>query len=182
MLTRPEGLSPQLEGPEATSAPTLLEVRDLKVHFALRGGFFQRLRDLPPWQQERFMANNPRFRQLPPQRQQMIRERLRKWNAMSPEEKQRFRQREEIFQSLSPAQRQEARKIFPQWQALPPGRRQAVLQAFRRLRDLPPQQRERFLASPGVRERFSPHEQNILRGLSRLLPGARPAPPGESDE
>lgn len=43
MLTRPEGAGAQLAAPEGTTAPTLLEVRDLKVHFALRGGFFQRM-------------------------------------------------------------------------------------------------------------------------------------------
>src|SRR5579864_2106915 len=32
-------------------------------------GFFQRLRELPPAEQERVMANNERFRSLPPERQ-----------------------------------------------------------------------------------------------------------------
>ena len=134
------------------------------------GGFFRRLRELPPMQQERIMANNPQFRRLPPERQELIRERLRQWNAMTPQQQERVREREEILQGLSPAQRQEARTIFPQWRNLTPARRQAVMVAFRHLRDLPPDQRQSFLNSQSVREEFSPHERDILQGLNKLLP------------
>jgi len=145
-------------------------------------GFFKRLRELPPSEQERLMANNPRFRRLPPLRQQMIRERLNRWNAMTPEQRVRFRQREEIFESLSPAQREEARILFPQWQRLPPDRRAALMQAFRRLRDMPPGQRQSFLNSPEAARRFSPHERDVLGGLTRLLPDSPAATPADPDE
>lgn len=143
----------------------------------LAGGVFRRLRELPPAEQRRVMANNPLFRNFSPERQDLIRERLRQWNAMTPQEKERVRQREEIFESLSPLQRREARNIFPQWRDLPPARRQALMVAFRHLRDIPPDQRRAFLDSQNVREQFSPHEHEILEGLNRLLPESRAAAP-----
>src|ERR1700693_1212275 len=42
--------------------------------------FFKRLRELPPEEQERVMANDRRFQQLPPERQAQIRDNLRHWN------------------------------------------------------------------------------------------------------
>ena len=147
----------------------------------MQGGIFKRLRELPPAQQRRIMANNPQFLRLPPERQELIRERLRQWNAMTPQEKERIRQREEILEGLSPAQRQEARNIFPQWRDLTPARRQALMVAFRHLRDLPPDQRRSFLDSPGVREQFSPHERDILEGMNKLLPASRSAEPNDPD-
>lgn len=142
-----------------------------------RLGFFQRLREMPPWQQQRVMENSPQFQRLPRERQEMIRQRLRMWNQMTPQQQERVREREEIFQSLSPAQRQEARSLFPQYRELTPARRQAVIVAFRHLRDLPPDQRQAYLNSQYVREQYSPHEREILGGLNKLLPSSRsPAP------
>ena len=133
-------------------------------------GFFQRLRELPPAEQERVMANNERFRNLPPERQQQIQKNLQKWNSLSPEQKQQVRERQEILESLSLAQRQEARALFPQYNHLAAGRKQAVMNAFLHLRDLPAARRERFLSSPEVERRFSTEERDLLRGLGKLLP------------
>lgn len=139
-------------------------------------GFFRRLRELPPEEQERALANDSRFQRLSPARQQMIRERLRQWNALSPEMKERVCEREEVFMSLSPEQRREARGIFPRWRELAPERRQALMQAFRQLRDAPAGQRKQFLASEEVQKRFSPEEREILAGLGYLLPQGRGEP------
>lgn len=140
-----------------------------------RPGFFRRLRDLPPKEQERVLANDKRFQSLPRERQKMIRENLRRWNQLSPQRKQQLRERAEIFARLTPAQRQEARGIFREWRELGPLERRKILRAFRMMRDLPPGERGRFLASPRVRERFSPHERNMLRKLGKLLPPQEPA-------
>ncbi|MGA3220070.1 MAG: ABC transporter ATP-binding protein [Acidimicrobiales bacterium] len=43
MLTRPESAGAPRTAPEEGTADVLLEVRDLEVHFALRGGFLQRM-------------------------------------------------------------------------------------------------------------------------------------------
>jgi hypothetical protein len=146
------------------------------------GGIFMRLRELPPAEQQRIMATDPQFLHLPPERQELIRARLRHWNSFTPVQKEKVRQREEILQGLSPAQRQEAHLILPQWLDLTPPRRQAVMEAFRHLRDLPADQRQSYLQSQEVRERFSPHERDILNGLNRLLPSPHPADPPESDQ
>lgn len=137
-------------------------------------GFFQRLRELPPEDQERVMANDEHFRSLSPDQQQRIQRNLQKWNSLSPEQKQQVRERQEILESLSPAQRQEARALFPRYNHLPPERKQAVMKAFLHMRDLPPARRERFLSSPKVDQRFSPEERDLLRGLGQLLPPRRP--------
>jgi hypothetical protein len=147
-----------------------------------QGGVFRRMRELPPYEQRRFMATDPEFLSFGPMRQDLIRQHLRQWNNMTPEEKDRVRQREEIFASLSPNQRQEARLLFPQWRGLPPERRQAVMVAFRHLRDMPPTQRHAYLDSREVMENFSPHERDILGGLSNLLPESRGSQPNDPDE
>jgi len=135
-----------------------------------RAGFFRRLRDLQPKEQERVLANDKRFQRLPPERQQRIRENLHRWNDLSPQRREQLREREAIFSRLSPAQRQEARGIFLEWRDLRPDQRQRIMRAFRHMRDLPPGARQQFLASPEVQQRFSPQEQNILERLGRLLP------------
>lgn len=139
--------------------------------------FMKRLRDLPPEEQERILANDERFQRLPRRRQEQIRKNLRRWNALSPEQKQRLRERQEIFESLSPQQRKEARAIFQQWRELSPGPRQELMQAFRRLRDLPPNERQRYLSGPEMEKQFSPEERGILGGLSKLLPASPGGPP-----
>jgi hypothetical protein len=133
-------------------------------------GFFKRLRELPPDEQERVMANDERFQRLPRERQAEIRKNLRHWNSLTPQQKQATRERQEILGSLPPEKRAEARALFPRYNRLPPGRKQAVTQAFMRLANLPPAQRERFLSSPQLENRFSPEERDLLRGLSGLLP------------
>jgi len=142
--------------------------------------FMKRLRELPPDEQERILANDERFRRLPPERQQQIRENLRRWNALGPEQKQMMRERQEIVESLSPAQRQQVREVFPQYRRLPPERRQAVMQAFRHLRGLPAGERQRYLASPEVEQRLSPQERNVLEGMNQLLPPSPGDPSGDS--
>ncbi|MGH9378623.1 MAG: DUF3106 domain-containing protein [Terriglobia bacterium] len=131
--------------------------------------FFQRLRDQPPAQQDKILRNDAQFHNLSLLRRQQIRANLRRWNSLTPHQKQVLRQREEIVQSLSPAQRQDLRNVFPQYRRLPPGQQQQVMRAFRRLRDMPPAKRQRLLNSPGFQQRFTPQQQNVLRGLSHLL-------------
>jgi Protein of unknown function (DUF3106) len=133
-------------------------------------GFMQRLRDLPPEEQERVLKNDKRFQQLSPERQARIRENLSRWNALSPAEKEQLRERQHIFQSLTPAQRHEAREVFQQWRELPPARRHALRLEFRHLCDLAPDKREQFLSGPQLQSRFSSDEIKMLRGLSGLLP------------
>jgi Protein of unknown function (DUF3106) len=156
--------------PESRARWRLVAARRQARNEAPRQGFFARLRYLPPAEQERVLANDQRFQRLPPARQEKIRENLRHWNELSPQRKAQIRERAAIFSRLSPEQRQEARGVFRQWRELRPIERRKIMRAFRAMRDLPPGERQRFLDSPRIRERFSPHEQSILRGLDRLLP------------
>lgn len=146
-----------------------------------RPGFFKRLRELPPAEQEQAMASDPKFQSLPSARQQQIRQRLARWNAMTPEQQQRFREREEIFEGLSAEQRRQAREVFREWRQLPPERRAALNQAFLRLRDLPPEKRDLFLNNPEIQQRFSPHEREVLNGLGRLLPQSGTGPAEDAE-
>lgn len=132
--------------------------------------FFRRLRNLPPDQQDGILRNDAQFHSLPPARQAQIRRNLSRWNSLTPRQKQVIRQREEIVRSLSPAQRKDLRAVFPQYRRLKPQQQQQVMRAFRRLRDMPPQKRARFLNSPRFEQRFTPQQQQVLRGLNQLLP------------
>ena len=181
-VARAQEATEQEPTPSRRVEPGRRDDGEFQLRRPLAGGVFRRLRELPPAEQRRVMANNPMFRSFSPERQDLIRERLRQWNAMTPQEKERVRQREEIFESLSPVQRREARNIFPQWRDLPPPRRQALMVSFRHLRDIPPDQRRSYLDSQLVQEQFSPHERDILEGLNRLLPESHPAAPDDPDQ
>jgi len=144
----------------------------LPTHAAGRKGFFARLRDLPPKEQERVLKNDRRFQSLPPERQQKIRENLQHWNQLSPEQKDQIRKREEIYSQLTPEQRQNVREMSAEWRDLRPAERMRVRMALRRMRSMMPEERQKFLASPQFQERFSPEEQKIVRGLGALFPEA----------
>jgi hypothetical protein len=87
----------------------------------------------------------------------------------------------ETWEHLTPSQKQEARGLFQQMRSLPPDRRQMMEGAIRNLRGMPPAQRQQVLESPDFKSRFSPQEQEMLNGISRL-PLAPATPPGEGGE
>jgi Protein of unknown function (DUF3106) len=149
------------------------QARRMRVRQAARrAGFFARLRELPPKEQERILKNNRRFQSLPPERQERIRENLKHWNQLSPDEKQQVRKREQVYSQLTPEQRQNVRQMSGDWRNLRPAERRRVRMALRRMRGMSAEERQKFLDSPEIRERFSPEEQNILRGLGQLFPDA----------
>jgi len=138
-----------------------------------RGEWLRKNQNLPPAEQERALRNDPGFRQLPPQRQEQLIDRLRNFNNRPPEERQRILNRMETFEHLPAPERQQVRNLYGQMQELPEGRRMAVRQAARQLSGLSPAERERMLNSPQFRRRFSPQEQDLVRGLAQLEPGQR---------
>ena len=142
----------------------------LRRQSARRAGFFDRLRDLPPKEQERVLKNDRRFRELPPERRQKIRENLLRWNELSPEQKAQVRRREQVYSHFSPQQRQNVREMYGKWRGLGPTERRRVRMALRRMRAMTPEERTQFLDSPQFSRRFSPEEQRIVRGLVRLFP------------
>ena len=158
---------------EVSRARNLRYRQELRQEANRHPGFFERLRDLPPKEQERVLRNNKRFQQLSPERQQRIRENLQRWDRLSPQQKAQIRRRERVYSRLSPDERQRVRGMAREWRDLRPAERFRVRMALRRMRGMTPEERRQFIASPQFRRRFSPREQNILRGLDRLFPGDR---------
>lgn len=138
-----------------------------------RGEWLRKNKDLPPQEQEKALRNDPAFKQLPPERQERLVERLRDFNSRPPEQRQRILDRMEAFEHLPQSQRQQVRSLYGQMRELPDDRRVAVRQAVRQLSGMSPAERERMLNSPQFQRRFSPQEQNLVRGLAQLEPGQR---------
>ena len=136
----------------------------------------ERLRRLPPEEQEKVLRNNKRFQRLPKERKDQLLERLRRFQQLSPEQRERIEQRYENFRRLTPEQRRKAREIYRQhWRGLPEERRRAVLQEFRRLRRMSPDERKAHIARPEFESRFNPEERKLLNDLS-ALPSGGPRP------
>ena len=141
--------------------------------------WIERVQDMPPAQQERFLANNERFRSLPPQRQDQIRKRLQAWNNLTPDQRQALIERQLVWEQMTPAQQRYVRQtLLPQWQGLPAARRQIVLKKLRDLRDLNDSQRSAKLNDPSFVSGLSPDEQHMLRDLATLRVSSPEPPPG----
>ena len=138
-----------------------------------RGEWLRKNQNLPPAEQERALRNDPAFRQLPAERQEQLMNRLRNFNNRPPEQRQQILNRMETFEHLPQPERQRVRNLYGQMRDLPDDRRAAVHQAARQLGGMSPAERERMLNSPQFRRRFSPQEQNLVRGLAQLEPGQR---------
>ncbi len=129
----------------------------------------ERVRDMPPEQQQQFLENNAQFRQLPPARQQQILQNLDKWNHLTPEQKEQARNGEEALERMSPEQREYVRDtLLPKWQALPQPRRQAINQHLAMLRNMSPATQQTALNDPKFTQGLSPDEQSMLRDLNSL--------------
>jgi hypothetical protein len=153
------------------------------------GDWLRQHKDLPPGEQERALQNDPHFRSLPPQRQRQLRQQLRYFSSLPPQEQQhvlqlmdRMGNRGTVWRGLTPEQRQQVLQIHNQILQLPPDRQRMVRSAIRDLRAMPPAQREQVIDSDRFKDAFSPHEREILRGVTRLPlapaeASAEPAPP-----
>lgn len=152
--------------------------RDMR---ALPPRWMERLREMSPDEQERFLENNERFKNLPPERQAQIRRRLQNWNSLAPEQQRAVRERERVWQQMSPEQRRGIREeILPRWQQLPADRRQVLLGRLRALRDLNDAQQAAKLKDEAFLSGLSPDERVMLRGLSKLRVGTPPEPPQDN--
>ena len=141
--------------------------------------WLERVQEMSPEQQERFLANNERFKSLPPERQAQIRKRLQQWNSLTPQQRMELRERERVWDQMSPEEKRHVREeLLPKWRQLPPQRRQAILAHLRELRGLSEEQRTAQLNDPKFLEGLSPDEQGMLRDLSNVRLG----PPPESPE
>jgi len=131
--------------------------------------WIQKLREMPPGEQERFLENNEKFRKLPPERQAQIRQNLDRWNKLSPEQKQDAINREQVLERMTPEQRQYVRNtLLPKWQEMPQDRRQVINRHLAMLRTMSPATQEAALNDPRFVEGLSPDEQSMLRDLNSL--------------
>jgi hypothetical protein len=141
----------------------------------------ERLQDMPPQQQERFMRNNERFNSLPPEQQAQIRRRLQVWNNLTPDQQEEIRERQQVWEQMTPEQQGYVRNVLlPRWQLLPPQRKAVILQHLRTLRNLSDPDREARLNDPAFTQGLSPDEQHMLRDLAHLRVGGTiegPPPP-----
>ena len=135
----------------------------------LPGKWVDKLRDMPPEQQQRFLENNAQFRNLPPAKQQQVRNNLEKWNRLSPEEKDAVREREAALERMTPEQRDYVtHTLLPRWQAMPQDRRQAINRHLAMLRNMSPATQQAALNDPKFTQGLSPDEQSMLRDLNSL--------------
>lgn len=140
----------------------------------------ERIRDMPPDQQQRFLENSEQFNRLPPGRQQQILQNLAKWNQLSPEEKQALRNREAAYERMTPEQREYVRNtLLPKWQAMPMDRRQVINRHLGMLRNMSPATQQAALNDPRFLQGLSPDEQSMLRDLNSLR---NPSPPQQSPQ
>ena len=140
------------------------------------GQWLRQYQGVPFDQQKKALESDPNFRKLPPERQQKLQDRLQRFNSLPPERQQRVLNRMEIWEHLTPEQKAESRRLYSGIRSLPPERRQAMQNAVNALRAMPPEARERAIQS-GRFSQYSPQEQEMLRGVSKL-----PLAPAETEQ
>jgi hypothetical protein len=128
-----------------------------------------RLRDMSPEEQDRFMRNNQRFQTLPPQRQAQIRRNLETWNRLSPTERNAIRDRERTWEQMSPEQRRYVQDVLlPKWKSMPQERRTLLNGRLHVLQGMTPAQQKDALNNPRFMQGLSPDEQQMLREVNSL--------------
>jgi hypothetical protein len=142
------------------------------------GDWLRQYGSLPPQQQQRMLEQDPQFRRLPPEQQQHLRERLNTFNALPPQQRQRVLNRMDTLGRLTPDQRHRANDLYAQFRTVDPDRRSKMMLSLRQMRGMSPEARQQWLNSPQMRKYYSPHELDLLRGMSDLGVGSGPeAPP-----
>ena len=141
------------------------------------GDWLRHQESLAPADQQKQLEKDPNFQKLPPQRQEELKQRLQKFNNLPPDQKQRVINRMDLLEHMSPAQREQTRELFQQFRQIDPARKEVVRNEIRRMRTLSPDDRQRFYDSDDFRSRFSPQEQNVVRGMGDMpqpdSPGAQ---------
>jgi hypothetical protein len=168
-------------GPQRQAARQQKQIQKQENKPGVRGAlglppkWVEKLQGMSPEEQERFMRNNARFQSLPPQRQEQIRRTLQRWNQMSPEQRDAMRNRAQVFNRLSPEERQEVvNDLAPRWKALPQERKEVLNGRLRVLRGMTPDERQQALQDPQFMRGLDGNEQDLLRKITALRPGAGP--------
>ena len=144
--------------------------------------WLDRLHQMSPQDQERFMNNNQRFRNLPPERQTEIRDRLRRWNAMTPEQRRRIVEIDKNLRNLPPEERLRLREeVIPKLQQMDPLRRQAIMRRVRALEGMSEEERAARLKDETFLQGLSAEEKAMLHDVVRFRIGAGPPPEPPQD-
>jgi predicted Fe-S protein YdhL (DUF1289 family) len=140
--------------------------------------FVEKLQDMSPDQQEKFMKNNERFRNMTPEEQARIRQNLQHWNSLTSEQRNTIRLQEAAFEKMSPQDQQFVRQqVRPTWNAMSPAERKPVLQHLRQLYGMSTPEAEAKLNDLGFLQGLTPEQQRIFPFLYHLRVGASPEPP-----
>jgi hypothetical protein len=135
----------------------------------------QKLQDMSPQEQDRFLQNNERFKSLPPQRQAQLRNNLKKWNNLSPTERNAMSDRQRAWERMSPEKRQYVQStLLPKWQQMSPERKQLVTGRLHTLQGMSATERQAALDDPQFMRGLNPDEQSVLRGLDSLNAPSNP--------
>jgi hypothetical protein len=141
----------------------------------LPGQWSQKLGQMSPQQQDRFLQNNERFKSMPPERQQQIRQNLENYNRLSPTEKMALKDRQATWERMSPDQRNYVQHtLLPKWQQMSPDRKQAVTDRLHTLQGMTPEDRQKSMNDPQFMRGLSPDEQSVLRGLDQVRNPSNP--------
>jgi uncharacterized protein DUF3106 len=141
----------------------------------LPGQWSQKLGQMSPQQQDRFLQNNERFKSMPPEKQQQIRQNLQNYNRLSPTERNAMKDRAEIWNHLSAEQKNYVQHtLLPKWQQMSPDRKQAVTDRLHTLQGMTPEDRQKSLNDPQFMRGLNPDEQSVLRGLDQVRNPSNP--------
>jgi hypothetical protein len=140
--------------------------------------FVEKLQDMTPEQQERFMKNNERFQNMPPKQQAQIRQNLQRWNNLSPEQRGVIRARQAAIEQMSPQERQYVHQVVqPAWHDMAPAPRRFMTQHLRELYGMSGPEAEAKLTDPAFLRGMTPEQQRMMPYLYRMRVGAAPEPP-----
>ncbi len=173
-----EGKNKNPDSANENSGPKGNQPGNGRAGLGLPPKFVERLEEMPPDQQERFMKNNERFRNMPPERQAQIRRTLQRWNNLSPETRAMMRQRLAALEQMSPQeQRYVQQEIKPAWRNMPPNQRRFMQQHLNQLYGMSAPEAQTKLSDPAFLQGMTPEQQRMLPYLYRLHVGAAPEPP-----
>jgi hypothetical protein len=145
---------------------------------ALPPKFVEKLQDMSPEQQERFMKNNERFKNMPPERQAQIRQNLQRWNSLSPEQRTAMRIQETEFEKMTPQEQQFVRQqVQPAWRGMAPNQKRFMLQHLHQLYGMSEPEAQAKINDPAFLQGMSLEQQRMLPYLYRLRVGVAPEPP-----
>lgn len=185
---KPKTANPKDEQPKSESSaasapqptPAGSAAQPLKNPQNVPPQWMERLQQMSPAEQERFLNNNERFRNLPPERKAEFRRRLQEFRQLTPEQRQKLRERASVWEKIPPDQRQRVRQeLLPKWKQMPPERREEIKRRLNALNGLSDEERAARLNDPEFVRGLSPSEQSMLRDLGSLRVIPAPSPEGD---